>query len=56
MAFWPMWLNRAKIASVISTYAHANAISKRIRPSSRDAILDESHMKKSTRLYAINSH
>jgi len=33
-----------------------NAISKRTRPSSRDAILDESHMKESTRLYAMNSH
>jgi len=33
-----------------------NAISKRITPSSRDAILDELHMKGSTRLYAMNSH
>jgi len=33
-----------------------NAISKRTRPSSRDAILDESHMKKNTRLYVMNSH
>ena len=32
------------------------AISKRTRPSSRDAILDESHMKGMMRLYAINSH
>jgi len=33
-----------------------NAISKRTRPSSRYAILDESHMKESMRLYAMNSH
>jgi len=33
-----------------------NAISKRTRPSSSDAILDELHMKESTRLYAMNSH
>jgi len=33
-----------------------NAILKRKRPSSRDAILDESHMKTRTRLYAMNSY
>ena len=33
-----------------------NAISKRTRPSSSDAILDESHMKESTRIYTMNSH
>jgi len=33
-----------------------NAISKKTRPSSSDAILDESHMKESTRLYTVNSH
>ena len=33
-----------------------NAISNRTRSSSRDAILDKSHMKKSARLYTINSH
>jgi len=32
-----------------------NVISKRTRPSSRDAILDEPHMKESMRLYAMNS-
>ena len=33
-----------------------NAISKRTRPSSRDAILGESHTKEKTRLYAMDSH
>jgi len=33
-----------------------NVISKRIRPSSIDAIMDVLHMKGSMRLYAMNSH
>ena len=33
-----------------------DAILKRTRPSSRDAILVESYMKESTRLYAMSSH
>ena len=32
-----------------------NVISKRTKPSSRDAIMDESHMKGSIRLYTMNS-
>jgi len=33
-----------------------NVISKKTRPSSRDAILGESHMKENIRLYAMDSH
>ena len=33
-----------------------NVISKITKPSSRDAIMDELHMKGSMRLYAMNSH
>ena len=33
-----------------------NVIAKRTIPSSRDAIMDESHMKESMRLYVMNSH
>jgi len=33
-----------------------NVISNKTRPRSRDAIMIESHMKGSMRLYAINSH
>ena len=32
-----------------------NVISKRTKPSSRDAMMDESHMKGSMRLYVIDS-
>ena len=33
-----------------------NVISKRAKPSSKDAIFDESDMKGNMRLYAMNSH
>ena len=53
--FWLMWLFEIKVVSIISTNAYARCDFKENKPSSRDAIMDKSHMKGSMRLYTMNN-
>jgi len=48
--FWLMWLQEMNCLNHIDIMHMLNVISKRTKPSSRDAMMDESHMKGSLRL------